>query len=765
MRVKVSNYLIAAAVIFVVIGCGSSRIGGVFSPESSKTLLVAVDRSKSMYLNDPDRLGPESMQAMLAMAAPGANFGVMAYSEKAEEVVPLVSLITKEDRKKISEIISKLTLKGKTDFEVAFQSGGNLFGKKTAPEGSSLVLLTDGQHNSGEVDTILAAARGFEERKWKINALAVTPSRRLALLNKVTGETGGKSYRVVNAREGIDASLQIAADAEKMFAFLGDYRTLAVLPGTQNMLVIAMKQSADTGFVSMLPLAQESGGQAVTRNDPNIYAYPEQPGTGSPFDIVNIMEPVAGLYEITNQGAAECSYILCNLPVSVYFVEGSLKDVYDKGELVKVTVAVDTANTELYEMIKASGTVQILAEPKGPGSRMEKVLELTELEANGSTSLIFSGDLPLFSGGSEPVEFKLTATFALNCAHDGVWLQKKRASIKVAPGGSVITAMPSEIDFGHHWSDEEQIQNQFEVSSLYDGLVSISLSELPDIFTATPVTFEASGELKQEVVVQLDPSKATEFGAGEYALVLGNTFVDTGDKGPDVQVAIKAGIYKLDAPEEIKLMAHPGKEISEVIQVGSDPLLKFNYEIGKLSSDVLEIEAGVALKEDGSSAISIAVPFDTQDGIYEGELTATPEIEGLAPRKIKIILSVSGTPQISFTPEELSFSTDKSGWVEETVTIQVEHYEETQLKTQMKNIEAQAANVLISGLYDAEFVPLDEWDGNKVQPGNKYKAKIRYYIASDLQSGSYTGEVEFTVTYRGDNKITAKLPVSVELSR
>ena len=766
MKMKVFCVVILAACAAAVPGCGSSRAGGVLAPENARTILVAVDRSRSMYLNDPVGLMSESLQAMIALAPPGSNFGVVAYGEQAEELAPPAPLQTRKDRERIAQAASSLTLKGKTDFDVPFKTGSEMFSEARAPEGSSLILVTDGQHNRGDTGAILDRATAFTENKWEINALAVTPSRHISFLKRITDVAGGETFRISDAQESLAATLQLAADADRMFAFLGDYSALTVLPGTVNILLVALKDTPLAGFVSLDPAGEADGNTQISRESLSVYAYPAELGMQVPFDIVNIWAPPEGLYEVIAQGDAIQSHLLCNLPVRLSFMEGSLKELYDKAEIVKVSVEVDTDNPDLYEIIRASGAVEISAEPGGPGNKLKKVLEFTEVTENGSSSLVFTGDLPLFAGGLQPVEFRLTVTLAINCAADGVWLGKKHATVKVTPGGSLLTADPMEIDFGPHWSDEEALIQDFEVSSIFPGLVAVTITEIPPHCQVEPTEFDVSDELRQKVTVALDPAKVTEFGSREFELLLANTIRSTENEGKELPVPVKVSMYKIEMPEEFAIPAHPGKEFTRVVPVTVTPPLNFECEIAPLAAETGgELEAKVVRNEKGEIALAFSVPLSTIDGVYEGELKMTPEIEGLSARVIKVSLSVSGTPQIFSEPEKLTLKADKSGWIEETVTLWAEHFEDLTFGVNLKDIESETADMLISGEYDAEFVPLDGWDGNKIKPGEKRKAKLRFYISTDLQSGSYAGEVELWVVYRTDNKITAKLPVRIELTR
>ncbi len=836
MNMKIFSLLIVAASAAAITGCGSSRAAGV--QDGARTILVAVDRSKSMYLNDPAGLGPESLQAMIALAPPGANFGVVAYGEEAQELAPITSLHTRRDRAMVAQAAAKLELKGKTDFDVAFKAGSRLFDQTNAPDGSSLILLTDGQHNHGDTGVIFDTARSFTESNWKINALAVTPSRRISFIEKVAEAGGGQAYRIDNAQQSLDASLQLAADAKRMFAFLSEYAPeqnvllfythVTILPGTENLLLVALKKTPDAGFLSMNPLSELDGCVQITRDSEPVYAYPTNAGGQVPFDIVNVLSPAPGVYEIITQGTASSSYVLCNLPVSVSFVEDTPKELYEVGEAVRVTVEVSTDNQEIYELMKASGTVEISAVPKGAGNTLTKVLNLAqpaqegttepaedeeptepaegeeptepaedeeptepaedeeptepaedeeptepaeseepaEPAGNGKFTLVFEGNLPLFAGGSEAVEFALTATFAVRCADDGVWLRRERAVTRVTPGGSALAAEPSELDFGHHWSHEEAISREFDVGAIYPGKVAVKVTEVPEGFQVEPPQFVVTDKPRQKVTVTLDPAKVIDFGDRELTLLLTNTILDADTESKVLPVVLRSGVYKIEIPERMEAAAHPGKKFKQPVPVTVTPLLKFTYELSTLSSATGSLEAKVVQDgEEGEVSLAFDVPLNTDDGTYKGELKMTPEIEGLIPQTIKVSLSVSGAPQVFVEPKELKFQTNKGGWVEETVTVWAEHYEDVDFGVTIKDIESKAADMLISGQFDAEFVPLDGWDGKKLQPAQKRKAKLRFFVSTDLQSGSYAGEAEIWIGYRGDKKTTVTLPVSIELSR
>ncbi len=764
---KVRDFLAVFIVVLVAAapGCRSSKGGEAVLSGDARTILVAVDRSKSMYLNDPVGLGPHSLQAMIAMAPPGTRLGMVAYSEQAEEVAPIKPLLSKEDRQGVSKAARDITLEGMTDFRVPFEEGSEILTRTGAPEGSALVLLTDGQHNRGESQPILDAARGFGARKWEISALAVTPSRRLSLLEDVTREAGGRAYRIVSAQESLDAALQLSARADKMFVFLGRPSAVTVLPGTQNLLLVALKGESDAGFESVEMLAGGSPGTRFARDSESVYTYPPEPKEDVPFDIMNIWNPPQGLYEVVARGTARKTHILSNLPVEISFAKDEMMDVYPKGEQVAVKVRVTAANEELYELITSSGGMRVSAEPRGPGSSSKKELELSEATVNGDSALVFTGELALLAGGSQPVEFVLTATLSINCAEDGTWLRRERATIKVEPGGSILTVKPMEVDFGAHWADEEAVVREFEVASLYNELIEVSVTDLPAGLSAEPADFDVSAELPVKVALTLDPALVAEFGPLESKLSLANKVRSTGAEGIAQPVVVKSAVYTIELPEELKYTAHPGKDFMKVITFKVTPPLKFKYELPSVSTDTGKLDVKVMENLDGTASLVVPVPADAADGIYKGVLKLIPEIEGLAERTINVSLSVSGTPQIFTEPKELAIEAGKTGWIEQPVKLWIEHYESAEFGVDMVDIKASDGKAFLSGEYDMEFKPGEGWDGKSMKPGEKYSATLRFYVSSDLKKGSYSGEARFWVKYREDKKAEVKLPVKIDVSR
>jgi hypothetical protein len=765
MKVQILPVVALAVLLAVAPSCRSS--GGAASALSGKgrTILVAVDRSKSMYLNDPSGLGPHSLQAMIAMAAPGTKMGMVAYSERADEVAPITPLLSRKDRLEVARAASGITLEGMTDFRVPFEEGTDMLSRTGAPEGSALILVTDGQHNRGESRPILDVAREFGSKKWEIDALAVTPSRCLSLLDDVTREAGGRAYRIGTAQDSLDASLQLAARADRMFAFLGKASAVTVLPGTENLLLVALKGAPDAGFESVNMRVGGPAGTRFARESESVYAYPSKPVDGVPYDIMNIWDPPAGLYEIVTSGTARRTHILSNLPVEMSFPEDKMKEIYPKDELVAVTVRVTVQNGELYEAIKASGGMMVSVEPRGPGSSCKKALELSEVEQDGDSALVFTGELALLAGGSEPVEFVLTATLSINCAEDGAWLRRERTSIKAEPGGSVLTVTPMEVDFGPHWSDEETVVRECEVGSLYADLVAVSVTEVPTGFSAEPAEFDVSSGLAVKVSLALDPSQVAGFGPAESKLLLVNKVRDTGAGGIAQPVMLRSAVYGVELPEEVKIPAHPGKEFTEVVPLKVTPPLKFRCELGSVSTETGKLDVRVLQNLDGTLSLACPVPLDTPDGIYKGVLRLIPELEGLSERTVSVSVSVSGTPQVFIEPSELSVKADKTGWVEQPVAIWTEHYEDLEFGVDLVDMKSPGGQAFISGQYDSEFLPGENWDGKSLKPAQRYSAKLRFYVSSDLRPGSYSGEASFWVKYREGKKVTVKLPVTIEVSR
>jgi hypothetical protein len=761
MKIQILLLICVAAFVAGVTGCGSARGGGGYVLENAKTVLVAVDQSKSMYFNDPARLGPESIQAMIALAPPDSNFGVMTYGEEAKEVAPVTALRSRKDREDLAIAVNAITLQGKTDFGIAFKRSKEILDRAKANEGSSLVLLTDGQHNCGDTGLILDTVKSFGENRWEVNAIALTPSRRLSFIEEVAGEGGGEAFHITDTQGAVNASLKLAAQVDQMFAFLGKTSAVTVLPGTKNILLVAIGGAPGTGFVSLKPLVEANGIVELTRESPTAYTYPSSLEVTTYFDIMNVWSPLPGNYEIVTQGESQQSHVLCNLPVDISFQEGSIKELYGEGEAVKVAIEVNTDNVELYDIIKNSGTINVTAQPEGPGSRLTKTLELSEQKQDSHAALLFTGELQLFAGGSNPVEFNLIASLEIICPDDGAWHRVIRTTTSITPGGSVVVAEPMNLDFGSHWTDEEKVVRKFQVRSMYPNMVSVKVVEIPAGFHCDIVEFDITNELKQEVTLALDPAKVQDLGSREVQFLLDNVLED-GSKGIAFPVTIKAGIFEVQLPEKLTAAAHPGKEFTLDIPAKASPSLKFEYELEFFDS----IKAEVVRKEDGSAYISFSVPVETDDGIYEGELKLTPEVEGLSARSIEVSLSVSGVPQIVVKPEEIKLEAKKTGWVQTLITIRVDHFEDMELGVGLKDvIESKTVDMLISGQYDCEFVPLEEWDGKKLEKGKDYKANLRFYISTDLRSGTYIGEAEFGVAYRGGKKASVKIPVKIELKR
>ena len=146
-------------------------------------------------------------------------------------------------------------------------------------------------------------------------------------------------------------------------------------------------------------------------------------------------------------------------------------------------------------------------------------------------------------------------------------------------------------------------------------------------------------------------------------------------------------------------------------------------------------------------------------------LACLPKIEGLCCRTLDVVLSVSSIPQLFVEPKELSLEANKDGWIEETVTLWTEHFDTLAFGFELKDVGSVSSDAFVSGKFDCEFVPQEGWDGEKLLPGSKYTAKLRFYISSDLVPGTYEGEQHIWVTYREDKKVLVKLPIHIEIDR
>lgn len=169
--ISIALGLLAAAFIIVVIA--RPYVGETTTNEQIKTrnILIAIDTSRSMLVRDgsPDRMATAQATAIEILETfPNDRVGVIAFSGASVLMVPLTI-----DHGAVHETISQLDTNviptGGSNLSAAVQLALKTF-EKTGQKSNALILISDGENHSREIDR---AAEGIRETGTTVSAISV----------------------------------------------------------------------------------------------------------------------------------------------------------------------------------------------------------------------------------------------------------------------------------------------------------------------------------------------------------------------------------------------------------------------------------------------------------------------------------------------------------------------------------------------------------------------------------------------------------------
>src|SRR5207249_823867 len=91
-------------------------------------------------------------------------------------LAPLRTIKTPQDRRELCQEVANVRREGSTNFVSALTKSREVLEDVNAPEGSTVIFMTDGEHNTGGTDQdVLALVKTFRDKGWKIQALGYSP--------------------------------------------------------------------------------------------------------------------------------------------------------------------------------------------------------------------------------------------------------------------------------------------------------------------------------------------------------------------------------------------------------------------------------------------------------------------------------------------------------------------------------------------------------------------------------------------------------------
>ncbi|KAL2080910.1 hypothetical protein ACEWY4_022763 [Coilia grayii] len=198
-------------------------VGGFFAhyfapadlPRIPKNVVFVIDRSGSM-------LGQKISQTRTALLkilddlAENDRFGLICFDDKISPWKRTLIGATQQNVKAAKEFVGRIESRGSTDINAAVLEGVKMI-QTEHKEGvaSILILLTDGQPNSGEADPdkIEANVRRAIGKGFPLYCLGFGFDVRFEFLQKMAQENGGVARRIY---EGTDAVLQLEGFYEEV---------------------------------------------------------------------------------------------------------------------------------------------------------------------------------------------------------------------------------------------------------------------------------------------------------------------------------------------------------------------------------------------------------------------------------------------------------------------------------------------------------------------------------------------------------------------
>ena len=169
-----------------------------FENRKAANIELVVDTSASMNDNAKLAHAQEGLQQFLRELSPRDRVGMIAFSSRVNEVVPLVPFA--QGKGTLREAVDGLFANGETALYDAVDAGVAAVARLRDPSRiNSVVVLTDGQNNSGAqtmygLEPHLAAHTGAEAAPIRVFTIAYGRDASTQILEKVAQVSDGKSF-------------------------------------------------------------------------------------------------------------------------------------------------------------------------------------------------------------------------------------------------------------------------------------------------------------------------------------------------------------------------------------------------------------------------------------------------------------------------------------------------------------------------------------------------------------------------------------------
>jgi len=729
-RFRALHLLVAiAACLIPLSGCATAPLTGGVRPEGRRLVLL-LDSSTSMRRTDPSGVGPQGAQLVLGLVGSDDNVGVITYAKDAVVQRPLKAAGT--SRGGLQARLSELNRNGITDFAQGLALSRDMLQAGKAPEGSAVILLTDGVPYRGRRRTsgpaLAPLLEEFAKRKWRIFALALGDEAATPFLSRIVAATGGAVFPVADADRLAPAFAEVATEALGYLRSERAGREVEVVPHTGRLAFLVRGDS----------LGAVTGPSAAPATPPPGPATP--PGTAGqveaietaagPFRVGLIENPQPGKWSVDAPPDAE---VVALMEPSFGFEFVAERPPEQLGSREEGQVAV-----------RLVGSSEGLAKVRG------RVLFRAKLTLGADRSLgapiqlkregeVFSGK---FRAPTVPKETALSIVVEAILAEGGrTFVLKRTRALTVLPGKGKRAPVPLALSLsaerlsGAAWSEGTPPSASLTIQGDPERALTLKSA-------LGTQALAAGGSVTLEVPLRgssLALSAETEDGAtwsGSVALEvtryrLGGASLTGGLTFPDLAAGAPGG-----AALPLGLTVTPGELLVETsaLKGPSGATLAVSLVDGQLSC-----QPGRKLPP----------------GLYEGQLAL--RVAGLSlpakqvPVRIKLLPAVHAPSAIKLR--------GRWGWVSTAVEVAWPRGGEVEVSFEPSELRGPA---VIHPAYDLRVRPLDGWDGARLGARVR-RVALSVFLSSDLPAGAYSGTLVVRRAESREERV--EIPVTLTLER
>lgn len=680
-----------------------------------------------MRRTDPSGVGPQGAQLVLGLVGSDDNVGVITYAKDAIVQRPLQA--AGSSRSGLQARLNELNRNGITDFAQGLARSRDMLQAGRAPEGSAVILLTDGVPYRGRRRTsgpaLAPLLDEFAKRKWRIFALALGDEAATPFLSQIVAATGGAVFPVANADRLASAFAEVATEALGYLRSERAGREVEVVPHTGRLAFLV--KGSELGAISGPP----APAPPATPGAPPAAAPAAIETAAGPFRVGLIENPQPGPWSVAAPEGAE---VVALMEPSFGFEFVPERPPGKLGSLQEGQIAVRLVGSN-EGLTKVRGRVLFRARlTLGADKSLGAPLQLKR-----------EGDLftVSFRAPTVPEETPLSVVVEAILAEGGrTFVLKRTRALTVLPGKGKRAPVPlalslsSERLSGVAWAGESAPSATLTVTG--DAERSVTLKSALGTQTLAPRT-----------------NATLEVPLRGSSLALNAEAEDGATWSGSVSLAVTSyrlagsGLAGLSFPD-LAAGAPGGASLPHGLSVSPGELA---LEPGSLLGPAgARLEVSVA---DGKLVVQPGPKLPP--GLYKGELLARVAGLSLAPKPVPV--------QIKLLPAVHAPSAVKLrgrwGWVSTAVEVAWPRGGEIEVAFEPSELRGPA---VIHPSFDLRIRPLDGWDGARLGARVR-RVALSVFLSSDLPAGAYRGTLVVRPSSAGAPEERVEIPVTLTLER